>query len=378
MLTGRLLRPTTRRGRSRQRAAPLRRALRRAGVAPGGDRGDAHPRRPVHHGAHDRRSAGAGARCRARTATAIPSTCSARRRARWPMPRATAPPIDARSPRSARRRPAGRSRRRPGSRSSCRRCTRATRWRSASGSCASCLPSLLGLAGEARAAGIGFTIDAEEADRLELSLDLVEALALAPDLAGWDGLGLAVQAYQKRALAVIDWLADLAGAGAAPADGAPRQGRLLGQRDQAGAGARPRRLPGLHPQGRDRRLLSRLRQAACSPPATPSIRNSRRTTPIPSPPSSNWPGGRQRDWEFQRLHGMGEALYAEVVGAAQDEPAVPRLCAGRQPRGSARLSRAPAAGKRRQHLVRQPHRRRERADRRHRRRPGRAAGGACR
>src|SRR5712691_10179371 len=49
------------------------------------------------------------------------------------------------------------------------------------------LPSLLALARDARALGIGFTIDAEEADRLELSLDLVEALALAPDLAGWDG-----------------------------------------------------------------------------------------------------------------------------------------------------------------------------------------------
>jgi len=73
------------------------------------------------------------------------------------------------------------------------------------------LPSLLALARDARALGIGFTIDAEEADRLELSLDLVEALALAPDLAGWDGLGLAVQAYQTRALAVVDWLAELAG-----------------------------------------------------------------------------------------------------------------------------------------------------------------------
>src|SRR5205823_2741312 len=72
------------------------------------------------------------------------------------------------------------------------------------------LPVLTGLAGEAKDAGIGFTIDAEEADRLEPSLDLVEALALAPELAGWDGLGLAVQAYQKRAPAVIDWLADLA------------------------------------------------------------------------------------------------------------------------------------------------------------------------
>ncbi|MGH7029535.1 MAG: proline dehydrogenase family protein, partial [Stellaceae bacterium] len=71
-------------------------------------------------------------------------------------------------------------------------------------------PRLLALAGQARAAGIGLTIDAEEADRLDLSLDLFEALALAPELARWDGLGLAVQAYQKRALPVIDWLADLA------------------------------------------------------------------------------------------------------------------------------------------------------------------------
>src|SRR5207248_1435895 len=71
------------------------------------------------------------------------------------------------------------------------------------------LPSLLGLARHARDAGIGFTIDAEEADRLEPMFDLVEALALAPELAGWDGLGLAVQAYQKRALSLVDWLADL-------------------------------------------------------------------------------------------------------------------------------------------------------------------------
>src|SRR5271169_1095038 len=56
-------------------------------------------------------------------------------------------------------------------------------------------PRLLALACRARDAGMGFTIDAEEADRLELSLDLFEVLALAPDLAGWDGLGIAVQAY---------------------------------------------------------------------------------------------------------------------------------------------------------------------------------------
>src|SRR6202048_1936675 len=69
---------------------------------------------------------------------------------------------------------------------------------------------LLDLARHARRGGIGLTLDAEEADRLELSLDLLEMLALAPELAGWDGLGLAVQAYQKRALPLIEWLADLA------------------------------------------------------------------------------------------------------------------------------------------------------------------------
>src|SRR5215469_5318241 len=71
-------------------------------------------------------------------------------------------------------------------------------------------PLLLGLARHTKQVGIGLTIDAEEADRLDLSLDLFETLALARDLAGWDGLGLAVQAYQKRALAVVEWLADLA------------------------------------------------------------------------------------------------------------------------------------------------------------------------
>src|SRR5207237_2901903 len=72
------------------------------------------------------------------------------------------------------------------------------------------LPSLLGLAQHARDAGIGFTIDAEEADRLEPMLDLLEALALAPELAGWGGLGLAVPAYQKRALPLVGWLAAVA------------------------------------------------------------------------------------------------------------------------------------------------------------------------
>jgi RHH-type proline utilization regulon transcriptional repressor/proline dehydrogenase/delta 1-pyrroline-5-carboxylate dehydrogenase len=57
---------------------------------------------------------------------------------------------------------------------------------------------------------LNFTVDAEEADRLELSLDVVAAVLADRSLAGWDGFGLAVQAYQKRAAAVIDWLENLA------------------------------------------------------------------------------------------------------------------------------------------------------------------------
>jgi RHH-type proline utilization regulon transcriptional repressor/proline dehydrogenase/delta 1-pyrroline-5-carboxylate dehydrogenase len=76
-----------------------------------------------------------------------------------------------------------------------------------------CVPALIetltGLALTAKDANIGLTVDAEEADRLEISLDIVAAVFADERLAGWDGLGLAVQAYQKRALAVIDWIAAL-------------------------------------------------------------------------------------------------------------------------------------------------------------------------
>lgn len=72
------------------------------------------------------------------------------------------------------------------------------------------LPDLLALAKAAKDHNLGFNIDAEEARRLDVSLDLFEALADAPELEGWDGLGLVVQAYQKRGPFVIDWLTDLA------------------------------------------------------------------------------------------------------------------------------------------------------------------------
>ncbi len=72
------------------------------------------------------------------------------------------------------------------------------------------LPRLVALARKARDAGIQLTIDAEEADRLDVSLKLFARLAADPDLAGWDGLGLAVQAYQKRAPHVVAFIAALA------------------------------------------------------------------------------------------------------------------------------------------------------------------------
>ncbi|MCB1366293.1 MAG: bifunctional proline dehydrogenase/L-glutamate gamma-semialdehyde dehydrogenase PutA [Rhodobacteraceae bacterium] len=66
------------------------------------------------------------------------------------------------------------------------------------------------LARQAARAGMGFNIDAEEADRLDLSLDVIEAVLRDPDLAGWDGFGVVVQAYGKRTGPVLDWLHALA------------------------------------------------------------------------------------------------------------------------------------------------------------------------
>ena len=73
-------------------------------------------------------------------------------------------------------------------------------------------PRLLDLARLAKAHDLQFTVDAEEADRLELSLEVIAAALDDPSLGGWDGFGLAVQAYQKRALAVIEWIENVAAA----------------------------------------------------------------------------------------------------------------------------------------------------------------------
>lgn len=72
------------------------------------------------------------------------------------------------------------------------------------------VPRVRALAGLAKAAGLGFNIDAEEADRLALSLQVIEAVLSDKALKGWDGFGVVVQAYGRRAGAVIDWLYGLA------------------------------------------------------------------------------------------------------------------------------------------------------------------------
>ncbi len=173
-------------------------------------------------------------------------------------------------------------------------------------------PRLLALAHHAREAGIGFTIDAEEADRLELSLDLIEALALAPELAGWDGLGLAVQAYQKRALPLIDWLADLAA----------RSGRRLMVRLVKGAywdseikRAQERGLDGYPVY--TRKVATDVSYLAC---ARRLLDSGAAFYPQFATHNAHTVGsviemaGNRRDYEFQRLHGMGEALYEQIVG----------------------------------------------------------------
>ena len=286
-------------------------AQRRAGDPPGGDAGDAHPRPPVRHGPQHR--GGAGARRRRRSARLPLFLRHAGRGGahRCATPSAT---IDAyarrhRRDRHGRRRARARSRARA-SRSSSRRCIRATSSRSAERVMGELVPRLVELAQAAKAVDIGFTIDAEEADRLDLSLDVIEAVSGDPSLGGWDGLRPRGPGLPEARLPLIDWLADMARAHQPAADGAAGQGRLLGQRDQARA--RSAASPAIRCSRARRRPTSPTSPArgSCWPTRErllPAVRHPQR--PHASPRCSRWPAGAARDFEFQRLHGMGEALY---------------------------------------------------------------------
>ncbi|MGE4220722.1 MAG: bifunctional proline dehydrogenase/L-glutamate gamma-semialdehyde dehydrogenase PutA [Alphaproteobacteria bacterium] len=176
------------------------------------------------------------------------------------------------------------------------------------------VPRLAALAARARDAGIGLTVDAEEADRLDLSLDAIEAVFADPALAGWEGFGLAVQAYQKRAMPLLDWLAALA----------DRVGRRLAVRLVKGAywdseikraqeGGQAGYPVFTRKASTDVSYIACAKRLASSPKAFYpqfATHNAHTVAAVLEIMSS------RRDFEFQRLHGMGEALYDRIVGAA--------------------------------------------------------------
>ncbi len=184
------------------------------------------------------------------------------------------------------------------------------------------LPRVAGLALRARRLDIGFNIDAEEADRLELSLDLLEALALDPTLAGWDGLGFVVQAYGKRAPFVLDWVIDLA----------RRAGRRLMIRLVKGAywdsEIKRAQVDGLEDfpvftrkVHTDVSYLACARRLLDAPNAVFPQFATHNARTVATIHAMAGPAFRPGRYEFQCLHGMGEALYEEVVGAAKlDRP----------------------------------------------------------
>ena len=162
---------------------------------------------------------------------------------------------------------------------------------------------------------IGINIDAEEADRLEISLDLLEALAFDPDLAGFEGIGLVVQGYQKRCPFVIDFVVDLA----------RRSGRKFMVRLVKGAywdaeikRAQVDGLPGYPVY--TRKVYTDVSYLTCARKllgATDVIyaqfatHNAHTLSVI-----YTWAKAENvHNYEFQCLHGMGETLYDQVVGA---------------------------------------------------------------
>jgi RHH-type proline utilization regulon transcriptional repressor/proline dehydrogenase/delta 1-pyrroline-5-carboxylate dehydrogenase len=177
------------------------------------------------------------------------------------------------------------------------------------------VPRLLDLAQRAKAHELNLTVDAEEADRLELSLDVIAATLADPSLAAWDGFGLAIQAYQKRASAVIDYVDDLA----------RTLGRKLMVRLVKGAywdteikRAQERGLDG-YPVF-TRKAMTDLNYVACAqqllalrPRIFPQFATHNALTVATVLELAGSDGG----FEFQRLHGMGEGLYEQL---AQDRP----------------------------------------------------------
>jgi RHH-type proline utilization regulon transcriptional repressor/proline dehydrogenase/delta 1-pyrroline-5-carboxylate dehydrogenase len=184
------------------------------------------------------------------------------------------------------------------------------------------LPRLRGLALLARRYDIGLNIDAEEADRLDLSLDLLEALCLDRALSGWNGIGFVVQAYQKRAPFVLEWLIDLA----------RRSGRRIMLRLVKGAywdsEIKRAQVDGLADfPVFTRKLHTDVSYLACArllldaPDAVFPQFATHNAQTLAAIHSMAGPEFHPGQYEFQCLHGMGEPLYDQVVGPAKlDRP----------------------------------------------------------
>lgn len=167
-------------------------------------------------------------------------------------------------------------------------------------------PRLLELARLAKERDLGLTVDAEEADRLELSLDIFARVLADPSLAGWDGFGLAVQAYQKRALDVIDHVSALARL---------RRRRLMARLvkgaywDSEIKRAQERGLAD-YPVF-SRKAMTDLNYLACADRllAEDALYPQFATHNALTAATIVVRAGGRTDYEFQRLHGMGEALH---------------------------------------------------------------------
>ena len=178
------------------------------------------------------------------------------------------------------------------------------------------VPKLIELAQIAKRHELNFTIDAEEADRLELSLDVIAATLRDASLAGWDGFGLAVQAYQKRAGPLIDWI------GAA----AESLNRRLMIRLVKGAywdtevkRAQERGLPD-YPVF-TRKAMTDLCYLDCVRKllvARPRLYPQFATHNALTVACVIEDAGGTDGYEFQRLHGMGEALYDALLAELPD------------------------------------------------------------
>jgi RHH-type transcriptional regulator, proline utilization regulon repressor / proline dehydrogenase / delta 1-pyrroline-5-carboxylate dehydrogenase len=175
-------------------------------------------------------------------------------------------------------------------------------------------PRLVELCVAARDAGIALTLDTEESERLELTLELLEAICRSPRLAGWNGCGIAVQTYQKRAPAVLRYLVGLA----------RDTKRILHVRLVKGAywdaeikRGQERGLPG-YPVF-TRKPNTDVSYLACAKIVFDEGRElyPQFATHNAHTVAAVWQMARNsgREFEFQRLHGMGEDLYAEVTRA---------------------------------------------------------------